>query len=260
MQPMNPYQPPSAEAEIGAVPAGPMAVEPFTSVTRLFGRALSLYFGNMGTIAGITLAIFAPVSFVKNYLVHASGLEADVGATSRVEMIVEGIFGALVTAALLSALQHKIETGRDLGVREALARGLRRWGAVFGARFRSGLLIALGLVLLVVPGLIWTVKYSLTDEVATLDVDRSSGRVLNRSAELTRGHGWKVFGVGLLATIPVVTLQFAGGMAAGLAESWVVTALMDCVTNVVYRFFTPVMLLVYLGLGGQPRGEESEAS
>jgi hypothetical protein len=256
---MNPYQPPSLNAEAGAPAGAPVVVEPFTSVFGLFGRALSLYFGNLATIAAVTLAIYGPVNLAKCYLIHAARLEDNVVATSRVEMIIEGILGSLVTAALLAALNHKIQTGRDLGVREALSRGLRRWGSVFGARFLTGLRIGLGILLLVVPGVIWMVKFSLTDEVAALEIDRSAGRVMNQSAELTRGHGWKILGVGLLSAIPVLLIQFAGGMASSLAGSWVVTALVDCVADVVFRFFVPVMLLVYLGLGGQARVAEAAA-
>ncbi|MFS8069529.1 MAG: hypothetical protein ACMG6S_24455, partial [Byssovorax sp.] len=52
-----------------------------------------------------------------------------------------------------------------------------------------------------------------------------------------------------------IGLQLAGGVVSGLAESWVVTALVDCVGDVGYRFFVAVMLLVYLGSDPDARGE-----
>jgi hypothetical protein len=250
---MNPYQPPAYEAE--SATAASTLGRPFTSVFGLLGDALSLYFGNLPTIAAITLSVFGPVNFLKCYLVHAANLEENVAASARVEMGVESVFGPLVTAALLVALVHKIRTGRAMRFGKAFARGFKHWGSVFGARFRSGLFIGLGLLLFVVPGLIWTVKYSLTDEIATFEVDRSSTRVLSRSAELTKGRAWKIFAVGLLAAIPVMGLQFAGGVVSGLTASWVVTALVDCVADVGYRFFVAVMLLVYLGSDPDARGE-----
>lgn len=245
---VNPYQPPSIEAE--AAPNAPMAVGPLT-VGGVLGQAISLYFGSIGTVAAITLTIFAPVELAKNFFIHAAKLGDDVGATTRVEMVVESAFGSLVTAALLHALLHKLRTGRALGVKEALSRGFRRWGNVFGARFRAGFIIVVGLLLLVIPGVRWMVKYALTDEIAALDPDRGANDALNSSAELGKGHGWTIFAVGLLAGIPVLTLQFLGGVASGFADSWVVTTLVDCVNDVIYRFFVPVMLLVYLGAGGQ---------
>ena len=252
---MNPYQPPSLAAEAGSASPASVLGGPFTSVFGLLGNALSLYFGNFTRIAAITLTVFGPVNFIKCYLIHAAKIEDNLAASSRVEMLVENVFGSLVTAALLTALAHKIKTGRDMGVREAFSRGVAHWGRVFGARFRSGLYIGLGLLLLVVPGVIWLVKYSLTDEVVTLEVNRSASRVLSRSAELTQGRGWKIIAVGLLAAIPVLGLQFAGGMVSALSGSWVVTALVDCVGDVGFRFFVAVMLLVYLGSDAGGRGE-----
>jgi hypothetical protein len=249
--PMNPYQPPSVEADT-ALPA-PATVEPFTSVGGLFVRALSLYFRSLPLIAGVTLVVFVPVELVKNYVVTAAHLEDSLSASTRIEGLLEGIFGSLVTAALLSGLAHKIRTGRDLGVRGSLSAGVERWGSVLGVRVRSGFMVVVGIFLLVVPGIVWMVRYSLTDQVATLE--RSASRTMNRSVDLVRGHGWKVFGVGLLGFITVLLPQFAGAMLAGLADSWIVTALIDCVNDVVYRFFVVLMLLVYLGIAKDTSGE-----
>ncbi|MEP7119794.1 MAG: hypothetical protein ABJE95_02745 [Byssovorax sp.] len=251
---MNPYQPPSLAAEVGSADPASQLGGPFTSVFGLLGNAFSLYFGNLPRIAAITLAVFGPVNFLKCYLVHAAKIENDISASSRVEMMGESVFGSLVTAALLVALAHKIKTGRDLEVREALSRGFKSWGRVFGARFRAGLYICAGLLLLIVPGVIWTVKYSLTDEIAVLEVDRSGDRIMARSAELTQGRWWKIFAVGLLTMILVTAFQLAGGMVSGLVQLWWFTALVDCVTDVSFRFYVAVMLLVYLGSKTGARG------
>ena len=254
---MNPYQPPSLAAE-STLPA-PAVVEPFTSVTGLMGRALSFFFGNITTIASITLVVFAPVELAKNLFVHATKLDANAMAASRIDMLVESVFGSLVAASLLQALAHKIRTGRDLGVGAALTLGMKSWSNVFAARFRVGLYMLLGAVLLVVPAIYWAVKYSLVDEIVVLD-GSSSRRALDASGELTRGHGWKILGVGFLAVLPIVVAQFAGGVVAGLTESWLLTAVVDCVNDVIYRFFIVVTLLVYLGVGGRMDASEDDAA
>ena len=169
-------------------------------------------------------------------------------------MMLEGVLGALITPALLHALVHRMETGRKCGIRETLAAGVNRWANVFAARFVSGFWVLLGIVLLVVPGLYWMVRYSLTDEVATLDAPRSASKVMNRSAELTRGYGWKIFGVALLGSIVVLGAQFVAGMFIGLVDQWAFAAAMNCVADVAYRFYVPLLLLVYLGV----RGHEAE--
>jgi len=245
----NPYQPPAAELGTAEL-ASPAEIEPFTSVFGLLGRAFGLYFGNLGTIAAITLIVFAPVEILKHFLVTSRHLEENIAATMRIEGLIETVFGALVAPALIEALVHKLETGRALGVGAALSAGFKRWLNVFGARLVSGLMIGLGSLLLIVPGLICAVRYSVTDPVATLEPPSKVNNVLRRSSELLKGHGLKVLGVGILALLVVFTTQFVGGIVSALVEFWPVTAAMDCLNDVVYRFLTAVMLLVYLGVGG----------
>jgi hypothetical protein len=245
---MNPYAPPAAELELPR-PAAPVAHEPFTSVFGLFGRAVRVYFGNLGIIAPITLAVFGPVELVKNFLVHGASLEPTVAM--RVEMAVENVFGALVSAALITALVEKLEHGRSMGVGEALSAGVKRWGAVFGARFLAGFYILFGLILLVVPGVVLSVRYALTDEVATLEPSRAASRTLARSKEVAHGRGLRLFAVGLLAMLPLILLQVAGGALGELAGHWALTAAIDCVNDLLYRFLVVVTLLAYLGSGGR---------
>lgn len=250
-EPLNPYQPPSAAVE-GAADA-PFAVAPLTSSWKAVTGAASFYFGNLGTIAAITLPVFTPVELLKNYLLHTAQAEESFTAMSRAEMFVEAIFGSLVTAALVLALLQKIETGQAMSPGKALREGLLRFGAVIGARFRVGLLSIIGILLLVVPGVIWMLRYSVSDAAVTLEHGRGSTDALSRSATLVRGRTWKVLGVWLLAMVPVLGMQFIGGMIAGLIDSWPVTGLIDAMNDVVYRFFAVMGLWLYLALGGRDR-------
>jgi hypothetical protein len=71
---------------------------------------------------------------------------------------------------------------------------------------------------------------------------------MSRSADLIAGHAWKLFAAGLAGMVPVLVLQFAGGMLSALAPSWILAAVVDCVTDVTYRFNAVLLLVVYLGL------------
>lgn len=250
MNSTNPYLPPTSDTD--AVPfESAQTIPPFVSVGDLLKRSVSFYFANLQTIATITLIVFVPVEIVKNFLEHAAHAEDNVALTMRVETVIESIFGALVTAALLSSLKTKIDTGRALSVRDAFSAAGSRWGSVFAARFRSGLFVLVGIVLAIVPGVIWLVRYSLVDEVATLEGGGRAAQTMERSKALVRGHAWKVFWAGLVSLVVVLSIQLVGGVISGLANLWVVTALVDSVNDVIYRFFAVLMLLMYLGLGGR---------
>lgn len=94
-----------------------------------------------------------------------------------------------------------------------------------GASILYALLVALGLVLLIVPGIYWGLKYQF---VIYLVVDKDLGirEAFKRSGEMTTGVKWPLlgyavlqilinyaglllFGVGLLVTAPVTMLAYA---------------------------------------------------
>jgi len=77
------------------------------------------------------------------------------------------------------------------------------WQAVL-ANVLVGAIVSIGFVLLVVPGIIATVRLAW---VAYLVVEerKPALEALRESWERTRGHGWTLFGIGLLA-IPLVLL------------------------------------------------------
>jgi uncharacterized membrane protein len=105
-----------------------------------------------------------------------------------------------------------------------------------GASILLGLAIGIGIILLIVPGIIFALMYMFATFVV---IDRELGpiKALEESSRLTRGHRWKLLGfllmlvlvnllglialvVGLLVSIPVSSLAFAhayrvlGGKAA----------------------------------------------
>jgi len=105
---------------------------------------------------------------------------------------------------------------------------LRSSGDFFGFLLASvlyGLVVGAGMILLVVPGIIWAVRYGAYGFVVA-DEHVDPVAALKRSAALTEGLGWQLFvfglaligvnmlgamalGVGLLATVPVTAVAAA---------------------------------------------------
>jgi len=58
----------------------------------------------------------------------------------------------------------------------------------------------------------------------------------------------------------VLGAQFVAGMVAGLVDQWAVSAAIDCAADVAYRFYVPLLLLVYLRVGGrEAKGADVQA-
>jgi hypothetical protein len=77
-----------------------------------------------------------------------------------------------------------------------------------------GLGIAVGFILLIIPGLILMVIWSVVAPVTVLERPGVFA-AFGRSRELVRGNGWNVFGVIVVVFLSVVVVSIAAGLLAG---------------------------------------------
>ena len=88
-----------------------------------------------------------------------------------------------------------------------------------------GIIVIVGLILLIVPGIIWALRYMFA-QYLVMDRHLDASEALSESAKITYGHKWQLLGfglvlvginilgavcllVGLLVSIPVSSLAFA---------------------------------------------------
>jgi uncharacterized membrane protein len=88
-----------------------------------------------------------------------------------------------------------------------------------------GLIVLGGLILLIVPGIIWAIKYSF---FGYLIIDRDMGPVeaLKRSGEITKGYKWDLFLLGLLffGIVLLGIIACVVGIFAAIPTIWVAHA------------------------------------
>lgn len=114
------------------------------------------------------------------------------------------LWSLLVTGPLhvgLAFASVKAVRGQDVQVADVFA-GFRKWLRSVAAYFVYVLVVAVGLVLLIVPGVVFAVRFGFT-LFLVVDADRTVGQALRESWELTRGRGFDLFLLALLA-IPIV--------------------------------------------------------
>jgi Membrane domain of glycerophosphoryl diester phosphodiesterase len=114
------------------------------------------------------------------------------------------IFGGLILntigqAVLLFGAFQQLR-GRPVQPAEALQRALARFLPLIGLGFLYGFGIGLGMVLLLVPGLFLLVRWSVVVPACVVE-DLSPTASMRRSADLTKGHRWKIFGIMILLLI-----------------------------------------------------------
>jgi hypothetical protein len=76
-----------------------------------------------------------------------------------------------------------------------------------------GIGVAIGFILLIIPGLILLVIWSVVAPVTVLERPGVFA-AFRRSREIVRGNGWNVFGVIVIVFVIVVLISIAAGLAA----------------------------------------------
>lgn len=95
----------------------------------------------------------------------------------------------------------KAARGDKLEITDMFAGFRNYWNAVF-ANLLVGVIIFIGFILLIIPGIIFACKLAFTPYLV-VDQKMDVIEAIKVSWSMTRGHAWKVFFIGLLA-IPIV--------------------------------------------------------
>ena len=172
-----------------------MATNPTQGV---ISEAWKHYKAHWQHLVGIALMIYVVVSAITLLLVVSMGL---FGALLAAVVSIVGAF--LVQGALAKAIEDIQDGKADMGFGETLSAARPFIGRIAGASILAGLGIALGLILLIVPGLVLLTWWSL---IVPVIVFENSGAVesLGRSKRLVSGWAWQVFGIFLLMVLLLI--------------------------------------------------------
>lgn len=160
--------------------------------------------------------------------------------------LVEIFFSPIYAAGIVTALAARM-AGERTSYGDAMRAGLHHWGRLFGAQLVARILITLGLLCFIVPGVFLGIRYMFVNEVVVLE---GAGVVDSRwrSTMLTRGREWALFQAGAFSIGIVIltgltigaTLQVTGiqelpaAAVAGQCLVYVVSAYSFCLVFLFY--------------------------
>ncbi|OCC01538.1 hypothetical protein BA190_29100 [Labrys sp. WJW] len=108
--------------------------------------------------------------------------------------------------------------GQNFSVGDALSKGLSRFLPLLGLSILVGLGIAVGLMLLIVPGL-WLICMLYAAVAVCVVEQRGVTDSMSRSGELTSGFRWQILGlvliVGIAGWIVAIIIEYIGGGLGG---------------------------------------------
>lgn len=161
--------------------------------------------------------------------------------------------------ALVEAVQDVRDGKQDLSIGQLFSRVQPRLPALIVAGILAGLGIALGLILLIVPGLFLLTIWSLIVPTIVLE-GKSAGESFGRSRELVKGHGWQVFGVIVITIGAVIVASILVGLLTFWLPDGVDSFVSDLISNtVVVPFVAIAWTLMYFALS-QGRSEPPAAA
>jgi hypothetical protein len=208
-----------------------MAVYSVAAPARSFdiGRVVKRTFSVLGAdlpTFGLLALIFVAAPFGLLAWFQMSALSATVavrpmaalgaGLGSLLSLILVWVMTSVAYAAAIKAAAGRMED-RPLGLGEALSAGAPKAPGIMLVNLLTALGVGFALIALLIPGLILAIRWSVAIPARVLE-EPSATASLGRSAQLTKGHRWAIFGLLLVTGVVLGVAQLIlVGAAAGPA-------------------------------------------
>ncbi|MGD9735641.1 MAG: hypothetical protein AB7V58_08550 [Solirubrobacterales bacterium] len=181
------------------------------SVGEALSEVFAIYRENAGVLIPLAFWLFFVVAIVQ-------GLAGDSLVLLLVGALLNVVASILYQGMVVSLVRDVQDGRRDLSVGDLYRQVTPVLGTLIAASILYGIVVALGFVLLIVPGLILLTIWALIAPAIVIEnraVIASSGR----SRELVKGYAWPVFGTVLSAAlITIVVGAILLSIAAAIAD------------------------------------------
>ncbi|HLK48281.1 MAG TPA: hypothetical protein VKT49_09110 [Bryobacteraceae bacterium] len=228
---------------------------PFDSPSKLLRRSAQLYFSHFGFLAALTLLVFLPAKLALQLVSYWLDVPKGGLAAYLTMDLSDLVLSSLAVPAAIYGLLEGFRAGKAAPAGRALRWGLRQWGKTLWNQFKVEITITLWGALFIIPGIVAMVRLIFTATIVAIEGDGETA-VLERSRDIARGQGWRIFAV----LVPVMIVEFAGPFLAlnaigGANAPRPVIALVDALLSVGGQWSTVIVLLMYLGL--VPAGKQA---
>jgi hypothetical protein len=176
----------------------------YLKLSGILDQAIQIVKNHFGLLFSIMMLLLVPFELVQGFVELAGRPEIPVDATfeEQLEILQEGsqyaiplallqfVYLLLVVPVTNAAVIHavaKLYLGQDVTAVEAVKYGFSRLGPLIGTSFLMYLAIAGGLILLIIPGILFALWFSLSMHVVVIE-GTSGTTALGRSRRLVRPH------------------------------------------------------------------------
>ena len=180
------------------------------SVGNVLGNGFRIWFKNLIPFLFITSVIYAPL-LIWGITRFPDSLTLDellsrASSFDRVVMISNLVLNLMVAAAVTYGVVMELQ-GSRASIGKCIGVGFGRFFPVLGVSILSVILVVLGFIAVIVPGIILICMFYVATPAAVIERAGVTG-ALGRSSELTKGHKWQIFGLVFLLGLLGWALQY----------------------------------------------------
>ncbi len=252
-------------------------------VGEILDAAIKLYTRNAVTMWKIVAVVIVPVAIINQIVIGSSlpsrafvsggTLYTPTGTlgTPAAGVITELVLGVLAVLTVNGALALCVVDayiGRPLDWRESLQAAVGRLGSLLWLSILFGVLVVLGFIALVLPG-IWLVTVWSVAVPALMFEHVGGFKALGRSFDLVRGRWWATFAELLVAVIMLIVVLFVvglifrgieSGLSVGSTGLWLALNALSTIVGamIAYPFMASVIAVIYTDLRVRKEGLDLE--
>ncbi len=215
----------------------------------VIGEAWQMYRAHAWHLFAIAFVIYLAAAILAALLALGGTIGLLLGS------VIEVIAAFLLQAALVKAVQDVRDGRADLSIGETVSAATPYLWSVAAASILAGIAIAIGLILVIVPGLYLITVWAVIVPVIVIE---ESGALASfgRSRELVRGRGWHVFGTLVLVFLILIAVNIVLGLVFAALPHFLRGGLSSIISGtLIAPFLALVVTLVYYRLvGAEPVG------
>jgi len=230
-------------------------------IGEILDQGIKLLKNHFGTLFSIMLVLFIPIILIQTLIVWAlfpdlHAIQGQMVAENarvlteniQVLMIVNVIFALvflivirpLTEASVISAVSSEY-LGRTAHVGESIKHAVRRFKALLGTNLLGGLLIMIGFILLIIPGIYLAFRYYFSSYIVLVE-GKSGSAALKKSGFLMKKNMGKAFLIGILLGI----IGWFLGLISGLIPNMYIQGIVSIgIQAFLFAFGTAVGVVFY---------------
>lgn len=216
------------------------------SVREILTLAWRIYKENFKAILYITLIVYIPLNFILSLLPTTDQISpGDPKSFLRLLEVLEGLLGIIATLAIAYLVKARSEN-ESLNFKQALNKALERFLPALGTNILMGILLLLLFLLLIVPGVIFSVYWAFSTYVVAFK-NLAFMKALNYSKSLVFGRWWRTLNISAILTILAIVISLVLSLPAqSLPNNFITTTFWKTVIDIISAYFTVAYVIFYL--------------